>query len=562
MTTVDYNEKNGRFIIASPPWDVGRMRSIPNRKWDSKNKVWTAPAIRVNAEYIRDRLKDATVSDTAHDALIKALTGKKPVANRFPLHYKFKTSPYNHQMVALNKAYENKSFALFMDMRTGKSKTAIDCASAYRIENKVDTVLIVCPYSIRRNWDDQWSEHCPLPYTLHVLDTNKKQLYENWLGAIHEFKVLVVGVESLAAGSAAKMTERFLLTSIRAMMIIDESHTIKNHSANRAKVCTKLGNMAEYRMIMTGTSTANGPLDLFMQFEFLDPSIIGVGDYYSFRNRYAVMGGYEDRQVIGYQNMDELMELVAPFTYEVSRDDVFDIPSKQYAVRTVKMSPQQKEMYDTMAKNKYIDSDHGVLTAQTVLEKMLRLQEISGGTFSTENSIGGSKFIHHRIPGGTAKVEEVINIAEECSCNIIVWCVRRMEIEMIVEALSAKYGNSQVVEIHGGIDGDTRHSNVYDKFQTKTARFLVGTPSAGGMSYKMSAAGIVIYYSNSFNYVDRRQSEDRTQSSDQINSVMYIDLVTEGSVDELVLDALANKQNVSDYVKTRIGEISKRVSGQ
>jgi hypothetical protein len=131
---------------------------------------------------------------------------------------------------------------------------------------------------------------------------------------------------------------------------------------------------------------------------------------------------------------------------------------------------------------------------------------------------------------------------------------------MVVEALAGKYGADQVVEIHGGIDGDERHDNVYGKFQTKKARFLVGTAAAGGMSYKMSAAGLVIYYSNSFNYVDRRQSEDRTQSSDQINSVMYIDLVTENSVDEIAIEALVAKQDVGEYVKGRIRDISARLS--
>ena len=120
---------------------------------------------------------------------------------------------------------------------------------------------------------------------------------------------------------------------------------IKNHAAQRSKVCVRLGLSAQYKLIMTGTPVANGPMDVFMQFEFLDPNILGVGDFYSFRNRYAIMGGYDDKQVIGYQNMPELIELMSPFVFQVRKSDVLtELPPKVYQVREVEMTEEQRRM--------------------------------------------------------------------------------------------------------------------------------------------------------------------------------------------------------------------------
>lgn len=558
---IEYDSKAGRFLISSPPWSVARMRALPNRRWDTKRKVWTAPAIRMNARHIRDHMHDAQLSAEAKNALARALTGVTVNDGQLlPPHYSYATKPYDHQKTGLEKVFSCSTFALFMEMRTGKSKVTIDYAAAHHMAGNVDSVVIVCPYSIRRNWEDEIRTHSPYEASTCVLDTSKPKKFDAWINTPHPFRWLVVGVESLGAGSAGNYVERFLLTTTKGFMAVDESHKIKSPSANRSQECVRLGKMAERRAILTGTSVANSPLDLFMQFEFLDPNIVGVGDYYSFRNRYAIMGGYEDKQIIGYQNMPELMEIISPFVYQVARKDVFDLPPVIETTRTIKMSKEQAELYKSMAKKKFVNTASGILTAQTVLEKMLRLQEISGGVVSYENPDGNPKYIKKRIGAINPKISEMMSVLEEVTGSVIVWCAYREEIEMVVEALSNEYGRGQVVEIHGGIDADTRHANVYDKFQTKRSRFLVGMATVGGVGLKMSAAETVIYYSNTFNYVDRVQSKDRTQSSDQTKSVLYVDLVCEDTVDGLILEALRNKQDVSEYVNKSIGDIHKRIS--
>lgn len=559
--TIDYDHKKGRFLLDSPPWMVNIMRAIPNRRWDGRAKLWTAPGIRANVDHIRANLKEATFTEVAAK-YISAYVPVKPVANNvFPSWYKFKTEPYKHQVEALNKIYSLRTAGLFMDMRTGKTKVVIDSHVAMRMEGLINSVLLICPLSIRKNWLREINTHSPIEIDVYLLDTSKPKKFEEWYNTPHDFKWLIVGVESLAAGSAINYAKKFLNSSIKASCVVDESSKIKTHSANRSKNCVSLGRMAEYRTIMTGTPIANGPLDLYMQFEFLDPDIIGVGDFYSFRNRYAVMGGYESREVVGYQHLDELVEIVSPFVFQVRQKDVLEIPDKIKMVRTVIMTAEQEKMYKQMKRHKVARSGDKQLIVQHALEHTLRLQEIAGGTITYEiqnPEPRGPKVRREKIPGKNAKIEELMQVTRDYDGQTIVWCAYRNEIDWVVEALRNEYGAGQVVEIHGDVDENQRDINVNELFQGGKVRFIVGNAATGGMGLTMSKAMVEIYYSNTFNFIDREQSEERATGLNKPKGVVVVDLITEGTVDELVYEALSNKKDVSEFVRTSIDQVREK----
>lgn len=562
-TSIDYDPKTGRFIVSSPPWLLEKVRQIPNRRWDSRRRVWTAPALRANAEYILGAFQSRCFTDRASAAAQAALEKSRPVqGSMFPAGYTFRTTPRPYQREALDRAYDKNVFAYYMDMGTGKTKVSLDLLGALFLDQKVDRLLVVTKFSTRKNWEREVGIHLPFEADIMVLDTTKPKVFEKWNTAGDRFKILIVGTESLAAGSAVNYADAFLMVSTRAAMVVDEAHMIKNHSAVRSKTCVSLGRKAEYRFIMTGTPVANGPMDVFMQFEFLDPNIIGIGDFYSFRNRYAVMGGYEGKEIIGYQNLDELIELISPFIFQVRKSEVLtELPPKVFAVREVQMTDEQKRLYRQISKeDKAVSGDRGV-TVKSVLERMLRLQEICGGIIAYERNpdlYNPDKYEHCRIPGKNPKVEELKAIIEETEGAVIVWCRFLEEIAMVSEALRETYGRRSVVEIHGGIGEQQRDDNV-QAFQRGEARFLVGNAATGGVGLNMTRAETVIYFSNSFSFTDRDQSEDRAHRIGQMKSVTYIDLVCEGSVDEIVLDALRGKKDVSEYVRRSINDANEDI---
>ena len=77
----------------------------------------------------------------------------------------------------------------------------------------------------------------------------------------------------------------------------------------------RLGDRAKYKLILTGTPVQNSAVDLYSQYRFLDPSIYGT-NFYAFRNRYVVMGGYGNYQIIGYKNMDDLIRRAHSIAYQ------------------------------------------------------------------------------------------------------------------------------------------------------------------------------------------------------------------------------------------------------
>lgn len=560
---IEYDVKTSRFHIHTPAWMVDKVRKIPNRRWDSRRRIWTAPVLRANSRHLLDHFDRNAFTHVALQVAVASVERVQPTVVPFPPLYPFKTQPRQYQRDALQHAWGKTAYAFYMDMGTGKTKTSLDLMSAYYLDGKVDRVLIVTKYSTRRNWKQEIELHCGIQTDVMILDTSKAKAFDEWnTNKDLACKFLIVGTESLAAGHAVHMAEKFVMVSTRVGMIVDEAHMIKTHNAVRSRNCVKLGHAAAYKIAMTGTPIANGPMDVFMQFEYLDPNIIGIGDFYSFRNRYAIMGGYEDRQIIGYQNMEELIEMLAPFVFQVRKSEVLtELPPKIYETREVTLNEEQKRLYKDIAKrDKTVSGDRG-LTVNTVLERMLRLQEIAGGIITFERNpdiYDVSKFDHVRIPGKNPKIEELLAIAEENDVSTIVWCRFIEEIHMVTEALREKYGDDQVVQIYGAIDEDTRWANVSDLFQSKKARFLVGNAATGGVGLNMTAAELVVYYSNSFSFTDREQSEDRAHRIGQTKSVTYIDLIAEGTVDAVVVEALRGKRDVSEFVRASINARNER----
>jgi len=554
---IEYDVKTSRFHIHSPAWMVDKVRKIPNRRWDSRRRIWTAPVLRANSRHLLDHFDRDAFTGVALQVAVASIERVSRSVTPFPVLYPFKTNPRQYQRTALDRAWGKEMFAFYMDMGTGKTKTALDLMSAHFIDGKVERVLVVTKFSTRRNWEAEIGIHCPVQCDVHVLDTSKAKAFEEWNARTDQgLKFLIVGTESLAAGNAIKYSMTFVNSALAVAMIVDEAHMIKTHNAVRSKNCVDLGKSARYKIIMTGTPIANGPMDVFMQFEFLDPNIIGIGDFYSFRNRYAIMGGYEDRQIVGYQNMEELIELISPFVYQVRKSDVLtELPPKIYETREVQLNEEQKRLYKEIAKrDRAVSGDRGI-TVNTVLERMLRLQEIAGGIITYErnpDTYNTAKFEHTRIPGKNPKIDELMSVVEENVCSTIIWCRFIEEIQMITEALVEKYGKDSVVQIYGAIDENTRWDNVSEKFQKGIARFIVGNAATGGVGLNMTAAELVVYYSNSFSFTDREQSEDRAHRIGQTKSVTYIDIVAEGTVDAIVVDALRSKKDVSEFVRTSI----------
>src|SRR5690606_4111181 len=128
------------------------------------------------------------------------------------------------------------------------------------------------------------------------------------------------------------------------LIIADESHRIKTPSAQQSKAMRRLGKLAAYRLLLTGTPVTQNPLDIWSQYAVLDEGIFGRS-FYAFRNRYAIMGGYNNHQVVGYKNLDELVEKAHRIAFRITRSECLDLPPEVYTDIPVQLSPRTRAIY-------------------------------------------------------------------------------------------------------------------------------------------------------------------------------------------------------------------------
>ena len=531
-----------------------RAKEAPVRKWESKARVWQLPLTSATAKYILKNYATREICPTAASRMRELLDQVKDTIP-FPVWYKYKNTPMDHQKVALDKMWGEKNFALFMEMGTGKTFTVINWSSAMFINKDIEALLVVCPTSVKPVWIGEMETHCPIEHSVHVLESGGSSKCEKWMGEAPGFKVMVVGVEALSSGRAFNSAIDFVVGH-KTAMVIDESSRIKTHSATRTKRCIKLGEACKARAILTGTPITQGMQDLYAQFAFLSKEIIGQKSYYGFLNRYCSMGGFEGRKIVGYKNINEVMDLVAPYTFIVKKDDVLDLPPKVYETITVKPSKEQarilKDVGDKFVMGSSMDGLD--LEVETILERMIRYQQIVGGMFPYDEEGGTHGIVP--ISGPNPKLEAMADMIKDLDMKskVIIWARFVPEQKMIAEYLKSIFGRS-VAWYSAGSSTDERKAMI-NEFQDPESptRFFLSNPTMGGIGLTLTAASYVIYYSNSFSLEDRLQSEDRAHRKGQTKSVTYIDVMMDHQIDRDIVTAIRNKKSVADYVESSILE--------
>jgi len=172
-----------------------------------------------------------------------------------------------HQATAVVKVLHSRIGALFMEMGTGKSRTAIELVA--RRLPRIDRVIWFCPVSLKETVRQEILKHTDCaPADIHVFSDRTNE--RNVPPALWH----IVGIESMSLSDRVTLAVNKLITS-RTFVILDESSYIKGHRAKRTMRITELSKRARYRLILTGTPLSQGVVDLFAQMRFLSPKILG-----------------------------------------------------------------------------------------------------------------------------------------------------------------------------------------------------------------------------------------------------------------------------------------------
>jgi len=331
-------------------------------------------------------------------------------------------------------------------------------------------------------------------------------------------------------------------------MIVDESTTIKNPKAKRTKAILDLRKETKYRRILTGSPVTQSPMDLWAQMDFLDPEILGQSSYYAFRTRYAVVieataagGTHRYQKIVKFRNLKELGDIISPHSYRILKKDCLDLPDKVYTKREVELSDEQKKAYGEMKANAMSMLNGQSMTAVNVLTQLIRLHQITCGHMKTDSA--------EILDLKSNRLDELMQILGETSGKVIIWANYIHDIEAIEKMIKKEFGDDSYCTYYGATPTEDRQKCI-NKFQDPDSklRFFIGNTQTGGYGITLTEASTVIYYSNNYDLEKRIQSEDRAHRIGQKNKVLYIDLVTKGTVDEKIIQSLRNKVNIAKEI--------------
>jgi Mesyanzhinovviridae DNA helicase len=472
--------------------------------------------------------------------------------------FKFKTSPMKHQEEEWRNSRDLEFRAIHWEQGTGKTWLAINTAAWLRQRGQIGGMFVLAPNGVHQNWHkNELPAHMPGPYESYAYRTSgrgtKKQ--EAALTSLDKspFPVLCMSYDSLMTKAGAEAAREFM-EARRCLFVADEAQFIKTAGTKRTKRVIAAGKYAPYRRTLTGTPVTKCPFDVYPQMKFLSPVFWdrqGFASYEAYKSYFSVMrpmynthSGRMFDHVVGYQNVDRLSEMLAPHSSRVLKSEVLDLPPKVYTKRYFKLSDEQQAVYDQI-KNDFAASlaSGETITAPERIVQLLRLQQVTCGYAPIDSiDIDKASMLHFRE---NPRVEALFEAIAGLEGSTIIFARFRMDIDRICGVLEVQ-GDKFVR--YDGRTPDSERSEAAEKFQAGEAKYFVGNPAACGRGLTLHKAQNVVYYSNSFDLEQRLQSEDRAHRIGQVNSVLYVDLVCEDTVDEHVVDKLRNKRNIASEV--------------
>jgi SNF2 family DNA or RNA helicase len=551
----------GRILVRSSVADLLACRRLPGGFRDYKRKAWSFPATNATAALLAKRLRRLQTTPE-FDALLasgsqpeESAAGAAPLAHVAPespppvvaaepeimLPVGLRTRPWRHQVAALRFALDKfaagmHGLLLAMGMGTGKSLVALILILWLRARR----VLICAPLRVVPVWVTQFERHVEAAVVVAALDEDVGGVAKKMEIAAAKMRlaetldapfVAVINYDSAWREPFASWAEKQRWD----LVILDEAHRIKAPGGKASLFFKRLRKFAAYRLALTGTPLPHGPMDIYAQFRFLDTTIFGPS-FSAFRTKYAVMGGYHNKQITGFQKLDELERLMSRITFRVGKE-VLDLPPATHVTYHCDLCPEARRVYKDLEEDFVAEVRDGVVTAANALVKLTRLQQVANGVVRTDNGI------EHRIDDAKRKL--LADTLEDMGNDepVVVFCRYHLDLDAVHEACQAVGFES--LELSGRRD-ELAH------WQNGAGQVLAVQISAGGVGVDLTRARFSVYYSLGFSLGDYDQSLARIHRPGQTRPVEHVHLVARSTVDVKIMRALERRAEIVGAILAEI----------
>jgi SNF2 family DNA or RNA helicase len=469
----------------------------------------------------------------------------------------YKIHPWKHQREAVEIASRRSSYALFFEMGTGKTATAINILRNWSADKgALLNTIIFCPPIVIDQWAEEFSRHSNIASSCIVRlkgSGSKRLKLLKEAQTAKRPKIYITNYETLLMDKIYAQLQEMGLE----VAIFDESHKLKSIKAKRTKRATVLADLIKRKLILTGSPVLNSPMDVFSQFRILDGGKTFGNNFFIFRARYfydANAGMPKHRHFPNWvprKNCHkEIRDLVRTTAMRVEKSACLDLPPLVRQEVPIEMSKEQSRAYEEMKKDliTYIEekekkNELKAAVANMALTKALRLQQIISGFVRVDDSTDHEFKDIPRIKILGEILDDLVD-----SHKVIIWASFHSNYKAIGALLEKK--GIQYVEIHG-LKSEKQKTEAVKSFREDPAtKVLICNPKAGGVGLNLTSASYSIYFSRGYSLEDDLQSEARNYrgGSEIHKKITRIDLVTKGTIDEIILQALKNKQNLAEKI--------------
>lgn len=458
-----------------------------------------------------------------------------------------KVQPFDHQQRAYDfvcdlfglTTFEEKcsGAGLLMEMGCGKSLVGLAVMGTLSRLSLIDCALIVCPLSITGVWESELQKFADYPYSLTILKGTMQKKKEQ-LGSLpkSELQIVVCNYESMWRLEAE--LQRFH----PGLIIADEGHRLKDGTSRQSKAMHRLGDKADYRLLLTGTAITNKELDIYSEYRFTAPQVFGRS-FYAFRDRYSTMGGYGGYvPIFKKEMMEDFLKRMHSIAFRVRKEECLNLPAITEEVRIVDLEPKALRLYSEIEDESYAELKNSEVTALNILTRILRLSQITGGHLTDD------EHTNHAV--STAKLEalsDIIDTMQQENRKLVVMARFTAELDDIEALLQKRKIGYSIVR--GGIKD--RDEQVRRFQEDEDCRVFIGQIQAAGMGLTLTAASTRVFFSLDYNMANFDQAKARIHRVSQTENCHYVYLCCRGTIDNKVLRALRDKV---DLAKTLVDD--------
>lgn len=519
---------------------VDFIKKMGTRIYNPDNRTWEMPINNIIS--LCNKFEDIEIIiEGFYEDLHKI-----ELENDIPKNIIFKTKPFPHQLDGIRFGLNHDRFLLCDDQGLGKTLQIIDLVEC--LGDKVQKALIICGVnSLKYNWREEVSKHSNEKG--YVLGTRYRKNGKEYLGStkdkindlsnLPDNKYIITNIETLRLGAKkigkykydfpiANKIKELCNDGTIGLIAFDECHRAKDSTSLQGKAMLEIS--APHMIAMSGTPLMNSPIDLYFPIKWLGYENHSL---FEFKRHYCRLGGYNDAEILGYKNLDELRSLVDQIMLRRLKTEVLDLPDKIEKLEYVEMSSKQSKLYLEIQQNTKT-LIHQIRMSNNPLSMLLRLRQVTGWCGIIDESIQES-----------AKMQRMVELVEDIAANnqkAIIFSNWTSITEVAVKLLS-KYNPAYIT---GDVKQEERMNEV-DRFQNnERCKVIIGTIGAMGTGLTLTSAQNVIFLDEPWTKALKDQAEDRAHRIGTKGTVSIITLMCKDTIDDRIHDLIEKKGKMSD----------------